>query len=84
MNMYVEQVEEEFKNIWMQYQPKLHDPMGYTEVLRELEDTLIKRATTIWPKEPRQTKCQMGLGKDAHLLTTMNRQRRQTYTEFNE
>ena len=50
METYVHKVEEEFKNIWMTHQPTMDDFMGYAEVLRELEDTLIETATEVWKK----------------------------------
>ena len=30
MKQYVDQVDKDFKSIWMRHQPQLYDPMGYT------------------------------------------------------
>mgnify|MGYP000385319937 FL=1 len=50
MKTYVHKVDEQCKNIWMKHQPTMDDSMGYAEVLRELEDTLIETATEVWKK----------------------------------
>jgi hypothetical protein len=60
----------------------MDDSMGYTEVLRELEDTMNEVATDIWKKKPMLSKNATGLGDEAHKLKTYNEKRRQTYGEF--
>ncbi len=84
MKTYVQTVEDEFKTIWMRHQPTMDDSIGYTEVLRELEDTLIQTATDIWKKQPILSKAATGLGSEAHLLSIANQTRRETYKGLTE
>lgn len=56
--------------------------MGYTEVLRELEDTMNEVAMDTWKKQPLLSKVATGLRDEAHQLKTYNEKRRQAYGQL--